>query len=54
MKDWSSLNQSHLVLLLASTANLMGIRESRRIKCDYTFTLEDWLARKEFEGQYRT
>lgn len=27
----------------------MGIRESRRIKCDYTFTLEDWLARKEFE-----
>ena len=28
---------------LASTANLMGIRESRRIKCDYTFTLEDWL-----------
>ena len=34
---------------LASTANLMGIRESRRIKCDYTFTLEDWLARKEFE-----
>lgn len=34
---------------LASTANLMGIRESRRIKCDYTFTLEDWLARREFE-----
>lgn len=34
---------------LASTASLMGIRESRRIKCDYTFTLEDWLARREFE-----
>lgn len=34
---------------LASTANLMGIRESRRIKCDYTFTVEDWLARREFE-----
>lgn len=34
---------------LASTASLMGIRESRRIKCDYTFTLDDWLARKEFE-----
>lgn len=34
---------------LASTAALMGIRESRRIKCDYTFTLEDWLARREFE-----
>ncbi|MDR2918797.1 MAG: FAD-dependent oxidoreductase [Tannerella sp.] len=34
---------------LASTAALMGIRESRRIKCDYMFTLEDWLARREFE-----
>lgn len=34
---------------LASTANLMGIRESRRIKCDYTFTVDDWLARREFE-----
>lgn len=34
---------------LASTANLMGIRESRRIKCAYTFTLEDWLARREFD-----
>lgn len=34
---------------LANTANLMGIRESRRIKCTYTFTLEDWLARREFD-----
>lgn len=34
---------------LAGTSSLMGIRESRRIKCDYTFTLEDWLARREFE-----
>lgn len=34
---------------LASTGALMGIRESRRIKCDYTFTLKDWLARQEFE-----
>ena len=34
---------------LAATAALMGVRESRRIKCDYTFTLEDWLDRKEFE-----
>ena len=32
---------------LAATAALMGVRESRRIKCDYTFTLEDWLDRKE-------
>ena len=34
---------------LASTASLMGVRESRRIKCDYTFTVEDWLARREFD-----
>lgn len=34
---------------LASTAALMGIRESRRIKCDYTFTVDDWLARRSFE-----
>ena len=34
---------------LATTAALMGVRESRRIKCDYTFTLEDWQNRKEFE-----
>ncbi|NDV60748.1 FAD-dependent oxidoreductase [Bacteroides sp. 519] len=34
---------------LASTAALMGIRESRRIKCDYTFTVDDWVARKEFD-----
>lgn len=34
---------------LAVTASLMGVRESRRIKCDYTFTLQDWLDRKEFE-----
>jgi len=34
---------------LAATGGLMGIRESRRIKCDYTFTLEDWQARREFE-----
>ena len=34
---------------LATTAALMGVRESRRIKCDYTFTLEDWLERREFE-----
>lgn len=34
---------------LAATASLLGVRESRRIKCDYTFTLDDWLARREFE-----
>lgn len=34
---------------LAATGALMGIRESRRVKCDYTFTLKDWLDRKEFD-----
>ena len=34
---------------LAATGSLLGIREGRRIKCDYTFTLEDWLARKDFD-----
>lgn len=33
---------------LTSTATLMGIRESRRIICDYTFTLKDWLDRRSF------
>lgn len=35
--------------ILSSTASLLGIREGRRIKCDYIFTVDDWLARKEFE-----
>jgi hypothetical protein len=34
---------------LSGTGTLMGIRESRRIVCDYTFTLDDWLARRSFE-----
>lgn len=34
---------------LAATGSLMGIRESRRIRCDYTFSIEDWLERREFE-----
>ncbi|MDR0573259.1 MAG: FAD-dependent oxidoreductase [Tannerella sp.] len=34
---------------LAGTGSLMGIRESRRIKCDYTFSIDDWLARRDFE-----
>ncbi|GHT18796.1 membrane protein [Planctomycetales bacterium] len=34
---------------LSATGALLGIRESRRIKCDYTFSLEDWLQRRSFE-----
>ncbi|MDO5569975.1 MAG: FAD-dependent oxidoreductase [Bacteroidales bacterium] len=36
---------------LVSTAPVMGIRESRRIVCDYTFTIDDWLARKSFDDE---
>lgn len=36
---------------VSATGALLGIRESRRIKCDYTFTVEDWLARRSFEDE---
>jgi len=36
---------------LAGTGALVGIRESRRIKCDYVFTVEDWLERRSFEDE---
>lgn len=36
---------------LAGTGALLGIRESRRIKGDYVFTVEDWLERRTFEDE---
>lgn len=36
---------------LVSTASTIGRRESRRIIGDYTFTVEDFLARKSFEDE---
>lgn len=36
---------------LVSTAQLMGVRESRRIKGDYTLTLDDFLARRTFPDE---
>lgn len=36
---------------LASTAPFLGVRESRRITCDYTLTVEDFLKRSQFEDQ---
>ena len=35
--------------VLAETASLIGIRESRNILGEYTFTVEDYFERKEFE-----
>ncbi len=36
---------------LVSTGSLLGIRESRRIKGDYVFTVDDWVARRSFEDE---
>jgi hypothetical protein len=36
---------------LASTGSLIGIRESRRIKGDYLFTVDDWVARRSFDDE---
>lgn len=33
------------------TASLLGVRDSRRIEGDYTFTFQDWLERKTFEDE---
>ncbi len=36
---------------LTSTGSLLGIRESRRIRGDYVFTVDDWVARRSFDDQ---
>ncbi|MDR1191815.1 MAG: FAD-dependent oxidoreductase [Verrucomicrobiales bacterium] len=36
---------------LVNTAGLMGIRETRRVVCDYTLTLDDYLARRSFPDE---
>lgn len=36
---------------LSATGALVGIREGRRIKGDYTFTVNDWLERRTFEDE---
>lgn len=36
---------------LAGTGALLGIREGRRIKGDYVFTVDDWLERRSFEDE---
>jgi len=36
---------------LINTGQLMGIRESRIIQCDYTLTLKDWMARACFSDE---
>lgn len=36
---------------LAQTGPLLGIRESRRIVCDYMLTLQDYLERRSFEDE---
>ncbi len=36
---------------LVSTGSLLGIRESRRIKGDYVFNIDDWVSRRSFEDE---
>lgn len=36
---------------IVRTASLLGVRDSRRIEGDYTFTGDDWRARKTFEDE---
>ena len=36
---------------LAATGSLLGIRETRRISGDYTLTVEDYLARRNFDDE---
>jgi hypothetical protein len=36
---------------LVRTAALLGVRDSRRIEGDYTFTVEDWRQRKSFDDE---
>lgn len=38
-------------ITLTGTANMLGIRESRRILCDYTLKSRDFLARRRFEDE---
>jgi glycine/D-amino acid oxidase-like deaminating enzyme len=37
--------------ILARTAALLGVRDSRRIEGDYTFTVDDWHARRSFPDE---
>ena len=36
---------------LSVSASFLGVRESRRIKGDYIFTIDDWLARRSFPDE---
>lgn len=36
---------------LSVSGSLLGVRESRRIKGDYVFTVDDWLARRSFPDE---
>ena len=38
-------------LRLVSTASTLGVRESRRIKCDYTLNIDDFINRSVFEDE---
>ena len=43
--------KGHEKAVLVSTAPCLGVRESRRIVCDYRMTVDDFLKRAQFEDQ---
>ena len=43
--------QGYDTMHLASTAPCLGVRESRRVTCDYTLTVEDFVKRAQFDDQ---
>ncbi len=36
---------------VVKTASLLGVRDSRRIEGDYTFTIDDWMKRRSFDDE---
>ena len=55
MPEWGRFYREYLKgyekMRLASTAPYLGIRESRRVTCDYTLGVEDFLKRRQFDDQ---
>ena len=55
MPEWGRFYREYLKgygkMRLASTAPYLGVRESRRVTCDYTLGVQDFVARRQFDDQ---